>query len=567
MKENIKLYAGLGHLKTLILLVCITGASFICAYSQENQAAPTRQSSLDAFSKGDFELAYSSFSQLLLKYPKDPLYKYYSGVCLVKLKRDSEKAATLLQQSLNSASVVRSLPPDALFYLGRAQQMSGKFSEARESYTLYSDQVGKKKAREDGVPEFIQECNQNKGVITEAGITPATDDKSSRNVKEQPADEPSVKEAGALHAGKADSSVKELPAVYEKVLDEALELQYKADSLNLIIGEQKSELDKLPEEKRSSLRLMISKNGILAASYQKSADQKYNEAQSQMDPNNRNTVRKPDTAMTFGKNVAAQPEKREEKAVVISQGESDSLKNFIPVVINPTEVYSVFEVLPAEAAYPEGKIPIDPKVPQGLTYRIQLGVFRNPVAVSYFKGITPVFGFKVTGSDKTGYYAGMFRRSADAKKALLEVKETGFRDAFIVAFSDNKSVSADRAAVLEKEWGTKPFAGLKAVPGIPLDTIPPTLSFRVEVERSSKHLKPDVVETIKTMAGSRGLDIEYLADGNIAYLIGKFITFESAAEYADLLVRNNYRKARVVAWLGNREVPVETARQLFNNVK
>ena len=29
------------------------------------------------------------------------------------------------------------------------------------------------------------------------------------------------------------------------------------------------------------------------------------------------------------------------------------------------------------------------------------------------------------------------------------------------------------------------------------------------------------------MAGNRGLDIQPLDDGNIAYLIGKFITFES----------------------------------------
>ena len=46
------------------------------------------------------------------------------------MKRDPEEAVTLLQQSLNGASVVKSLPPDAMFYLGRAQQMSGKFSEA-----------------------------------------------------------------------------------------------------------------------------------------------------------------------------------------------------------------------------------------------------------------------------------------------------------------------------------------------------------------------------------------------------------------------------------------------------
>jgi sulfur carrier protein ThiS len=50
-------------------------------------------------------------------------------------------------------------------------------------------------------------------------------------------------------------------------------------------------------------------------------------------------------------------------------------------------------------------------------------------------------------------------------------------------------------------------------------------------------------------------------------LVGKFITFETAAEYADLLKRNGYREAQVVAWLGKKEIPIETARHLFDNLK
>jgi hypothetical protein len=80
-------------------------------------------------------------------------------------------------------------------------------------------------------------------------------------------------------------------------------------------------------------------------------------------------------------------------------------------------------------------------------------------------------------------------------------------------------------------------------------------------------MKPEPLEALKIMAGSRGLDILHDTDGNNIYLIGKFITFESAAEYADLLVRNNYRSAKVVAWLGSKEVPVDTARQLFNDLQ
>ena len=47
------------------------------------------------------------------------------------------------------------------------------------------------------------------------------------------------------------------------------------------------------------------------------------------------------------------------------------------------------------------------------------------------------------------------------------------------------------------------------------------------------------------------------------YLIGKFISYQSASEFADLLVRNGLQDSRVVAYLGKREIPVDIARQLF----
>jgi hypothetical protein len=185
------------------------------------------------------------------------------------------------------------------------------------------------------------------------------------------------------------------------------------------------------------------------------------------------------------------------------------------------------------------------------------------VAPSYFKGITPVFGFKNTGTELTNYYAGMFRKSADAAKALIRIKALGFKDAFVVALSDKIIVSADRAGILEKEWGTKPLSVVKQTTDIPHDTIPPTLGFRVEVIKSIKPLATDKMENIKKLAGSRGLEIIVNESKQNIYLIGKFLTFESAAEYADLLIRNGLKEAKVVAYLGKREIPVDTARQLF----
>jgi hypothetical protein len=559
-------------LKKQIVLLClltIIEIPFNNLFSQNIPAKPTRQSSFEAFSQGNYEKAYTQFRELLLTYSKDPLYKYYSGVCLVKLNRDPGEATNLLQQALQGGDAVKTLPSDGLFYLGRAQQMSGRFSEAIYSYNSYTGQVGKKTAREMGVPEFIQQCSQKQGQVAETELKPTGTLKSVKADTIKSEVKPPIKEPIQKVDEKLTTTKTNLPANYEKTLNEAIEFQSKADSLLELAGEQRKELEKLPVPEKPALKTRISENEKLAASYQKSADQKYSEAQVLMNPQH-------DTS----KLSIVTPEKPVNRIVKDSSGivnykavkpadkRPDSTKVVIPSVKPKVEVFALFEVLAKPVTDPKAKIIIDPDVPEGLIYRIQIAVFRNPVVPAYFKGITPVYGFKIAGTDKSIYYAGMFRKSSDATRALASVKGKGFKDAFIVALLANKSVSPDRAALLEKDWGKKPFVlNDKAFTEARVDTVTPTLTFRVEVTRSIKPLKDEVVEGIRKIAGNRGLDIQTLEDGKIDYLIGKFITFETASEYADLLKRNGYRETQVVAWLGKKEIPIETARQLFERLK
>src|SRR5664279_3996895 len=117
-------------LKKRIILFCLLMAieiPFNNLFPQNVQNKPTRQSSFEAFSQGNYEKAYNEFRELLLTYSKDPLYKYYSGVCLIMLNRD--------------------------------------LGEATESYNQYTAKVGKKIAKEMGVPEFLQQCIQKKGEV------------------------------------------------------------------------------------------------------------------------------------------------------------------------------------------------------------------------------------------------------------------------------------------------------------------------------------------------------------------------------------------------------------------
>ncbi len=545
-------------LKKHIILYCLLWIVQIpLIFSQDVQAKPTRQSSFEAFSQGDYEKAYTQFRELLLTYSKDPLYKYYSGVCLVKLNRQPAEATNLLQEALQSAGNIRTLPSDGLFYLGRANQMSGRFAEATEAYNSYTKQAGKKAAREMKVPDYLMECSRQKGKIAENEI------RQTSEIKQEPeaAVKPEIIETAPVTPEKV--VVGNIPAKYETILSQAVEFQYKADSVSSILVKQKKDLELLTGAEKLALKLEINDNEKLVASYQANADKKYKEAQVAMGTTGNSGLINGQSVFQAGTDTT--------KVAKTNAGNRDDKQSDTSKPVKSTrpqvDIFSYFEVLASPVSDPQAKIVIDPEVPQGLIYRIQLAVLRNPVLPSYFKGIIPAFGFRITGTDKIIYYVGMFRKSSDAAKALAITRSKGFRDAFVVALADNKKVSSDRAAQLEKEWGSKPFVQIEAMADAKADTTTRTLTFRVEVMRTSSPLTEDVVETIRKLAGNRGMDVIQRTDGKISYLIGKFITFDSAAEYADLLKRNGYQESQVVSWLGRKEIPIESAKKLFDNLK
>jgi hypothetical protein len=547
------------------IITLLTGTPL---FSQGEGVKASRQSSIEAFSKGDYEKAYSSFCELLTTYSKDPLYKYYAGVCLIRLNRNPEEAATLLNEARLGGSVARIVPSDAIYWQGRALQMTGKYAEAIECFNTFTQVSGKKAARALGVPDCLEQCNNKEGKLMNSAPPHAEDVNESKLVPVNPAgktiqilnrEEDSVKNV---------PSEKSLPAGYDKILSEAMFLHVKADSLYRIADSLKKNIDKLSYKGKTELRSKIADTENLAASFEKQADNKYTEAQASMNATLFVPVI-PDVHKVTVERESIPAENKVSVPVKPVPEQPRIVKRDSVIIVKNAErpVFFVFGISDKPDNSNE-KVKVDPVVPPGLIYRVQLAVFRNPVMPSYFKGITPVYGFRVTGTDKTNYSAGMFRRLADATRALAVVRQKGFKDAFIVSLSDGKAVSAERATILEKEWGKKPFTiAVQTRVEVPADTLPPTLSFRVEVMRSVKPVKDDILEGMKKLAGSRGLDCQTLPDGTIVYLAGKFITYESAEEYAGLLSRNGYRDAKVSAWLGKKEIPVDTARQLFENLE
>lgn len=106
------------------------------------------------------------------------------------------------------------------------------------------------------------------------------------------------------------------------------------------------------------------------------------------------------------------------------------------------------------------RIPIDEKLPDGLIFKVQLGAFRNSIPQNLFKGISPISG-ETTQNGFIRYTAGLFLKCETVENAKNEIKQLGYKDAFVVAFFNGKRIplpcgGSDEAValLLSKKSGT-----------------------------------------------------------------------------------------------------------------
>ena len=519
---------------TSVILVVTLHLSVLSVSGQDGTTRPSKSEAMAAWETGNYETAYNHFNGLLLLYSRDPLYKYYTGACLVKLENDIPRAVTLLGSAIRGSVNIKSVPVDVWFYYGRALQMNGSFSQASDALLTFVKDAGRKVAIEYEVAKYLDECNKGQGARgKEQGAESIVhgEERAERRAE-------SVETAAQLTEIKAQNTadqkteISTIPEKYEIKLAKAVKLQYNADSLTRLAQGVRKEMQTSAPEKQEVLKSLAEELESEAATQQAEADKAFL------------AIEQPDEAL---------PE-----------------ENLLSPPSSPIAAFYQFAVL-AEPAYSDANpIPVDISLPAGLVYTIQLAAYKNPVPPALFKGLYPLYAKRRPENGVTFYYTGIFRTHEAARQALAKVRGEGLSDAFIIALMDENKISLERAALLEKEWAVKPFPGVepevneqKDLPAA--DTIPVgTLTFRAEAMRSAKPLKPDVIERMELLAGARGLDMIKNSRGETVYLIGNFITFESAEEYVSLLIRNGYSTARVAAYVGMQEIPVEAAKELLN---
>jgi hypothetical protein len=359
----------------------------------------------------------------------------------------------------------------------------------------------------------------------------------------------------------------EITKEYDNQLTKAMRLQYLADSLNRSANSLRRQSVAETEDNKRLFSTRATEMEALAVKYQSEADKillaLQPDAQKSVE-NKAEAVNEPVAPVKITDNTVP------EKVNDAQPNETKVIQPVTEVTTMPTDkkaVYTCFEIKSKPAYSDDNPVPVGRKINEGLIYHIQLAALRNQVSPSYFRNLYPVFGLFNATKGVTYYYAGMFRTHDAAAQNLPSVRKTGFSDAFIVAFIDDAQVSMEKAAAAEKQWAGKPLY-YEDAPAVKPETATEinagTLTFRAEVMRYTKPVKPEVLEKAELLAGTKKLDIIKSGKGESILLIGNFITFESANEYVSLLKRNGYAAARVVAYVGNSEMPLEKAKELLN---
>jgi tetratricopeptide (TPR) repeat protein len=538
------------------------------ATAQEDSFIASKERASQLFLSGDYSGALNHYNSLSDKFPADPIYKYHSGVCLVLMSKDPLKSIGLLKEASDKSSSLRPVPVDNYFYLGRAYQQAGLFSEAIKSYNRFIENSKRKEVKEYGVENLIEQCSLSRGAVEEIKpVKPEQQEIAKENPVVSLPDE--IVSANVIEIEETNTDATkdtQIDSSYDELAKQAMVLQFRADSVNRLADRYRVRLKDLSGNERESISQKILSLEQLGFDFQTEADKKFNLASGVLSLDI--PTKEVSGAVTELSKKIPEISLKVDTVEVLKNEKTvlaDTLSQSIPEVKKITPpVLTLFNENYASAQ----EIPVNSQMPEGLYYRIQTAAFRNPVKPDYFKSLGPVYGFKASDSDITFFHIGLFRAKADADRALVKVRNQGFKDAFVVAVLDNNRVSMERAAALESEWRDKTLAGNsfispthQAVNAEPLE--PPTLVYRVELKRVLKALKPEEVDSYRKMAGSREFDILTSVNKEFVYLIGKFITFESALSYSDLIYRNGVKEAKVVAYLGNREIPLEKAKELF----
>jgi hypothetical protein len=117
------------------------------------------------FEQEEYSKAYKLYSQLVSNFPKDPLYNYRLGVCMIYSEPDKKKSLPYLKFAAASAEGNKDLN-DVLFYLGKAHHINYHFDDAIKNYSDYKLTASSSQIKKLEVDREIKACSNGKHLLS-----------------------------------------------------------------------------------------------------------------------------------------------------------------------------------------------------------------------------------------------------------------------------------------------------------------------------------------------------------------------------------------------------------------
>jgi cell division protein FtsN len=281
-----------------------------------------------------------------------------------------------------------------------------------------------------------------------------------------------------------------------------------------------------------------------------------------------------------------------------------------------------FSILPVSPYSSSNPLPSGFRLPEGIVYSIQLGIFSTILTNDAFGGLYPVLSEREPDNRSVRYLTGVFRSLEEAERALLAVNRQGFSDAFVVVYNNGVKMPINRARQIEAErnaasnqsvarpanpsagnpvttaaahpsgTGSRPATGnspqspAQPVAGnAPQSPTQPASSsanpspgqqsspqpsadqdrvvFKIQLGAFGQIVQSDVFRNWQNLAGNKNVEQTRNINGLYIYSIGNFNTFEEAANMQSSLRLNGITDAFIVPYNGDRRITIEEANKLL----
>ncbi len=246
---------------------------------------------------------------------------------------------------------------------------------------------------------------------------------------------------------------------YDSLLDLAIQNQLKADSLRWQIDEKRMIFDNTKEgQERAKLSNVIIELEREIYRLQKDADNCYVQVR-QIEQANLASQKSIYEDVQKDENLyknETNEELSKTSNIFVEPVQNSVVKSNLSIIDEVNDEEKLFSDFGLRIETPviynsKNPIPLNEVLPQGIVYMIQLGVFSSEKNPEVFNGLTPLSCLKNNNSTNRKYFAGKFQVLSVAEKNLPLVKNKGFKDAFVIAFNNNKPISIKEAFQLESK--------------------------------------------------------------------------------------------------------------------